>query len=406
MNAYEALIAPLLERNPFLKEIVNIISGVQVERILIEKTKGLSSEEFIARGVECKHVSNKLEHFKIMARRKVILCAGAILSPALLLVSGIGNQVELERERIEPLHSKTPKQWKSVGKNLRDHLIVAKGFSIPPKFWSTMKSINAIRGWAALDISPLTDEEQSTQTKNTPECSPLYRHSKIKKESRVQNFISLGLNSLPRLIFYFLLTSLSPLMQFPPMKWLITHRTAQILLCLLNPDSTGYIKIRRNCTSKQKQDATPRLSQFNILVNPGYLSNKADIIRIENSWKVLDHMSGHWFSGCNETMPGSGYKKMYGKSYIQNYSADFGLPYFHFSGSIAMKADNVTNDSCSNNDDDSSFVVDEKLNVRSVMNLCVCDASEHIKRCWIRSRYKIMVQFWNNVVNFGSHATL
>ena len=402
VNAYEALIVPLLERNPFLKEVVNIYTNVQVERILIEKTKNSSSQEFIARGVECKHISKKLEHFKIMAKRRVVLCAGAILSPALLLVSGIGNQLELEREGIEPLHSKNPNQWKSVGKKLRDHLLVAKGFFIPPKFWSTMKSVNAIRGWAALDILPPKDRIIPMQTENTSECnlearvflkvvdgtsssliipyvlaSYFYRQNRIKQESKVQNIISLGLNHLFRIIFYFLLTTLLPLFQFPPLKWLLTHRTAQIILCLLNPDSIGYIKIRRNCQYSSVPDKrqTNRLSQFDILVNPGYLSNKADITRIKNSWEVLDHISRHWFSNCNEIIPGSGYKKIYGNGYVQRYSADFGLPFFHFSGSIAMKVDSPTNDNRSNDDDDYSFVVDEKLNVRGVVNLYVCDAS-------------------------------
>ena len=54
------------------------------------------------------------------ARRETLLCAGAVQSPQLLLLSGIGDPEELERHNI-PLRHKLP----GVGKNLQDHLDVS-----------------------------------------------------------------------------------------------------------------------------------------------------------------------------------------------------------------------------------------------------------------------------------------
>jgi choline dehydrogenase len=52
----------------------------------------------------------------IRARREVILCGGAIASPRLLLLSGIGPAEELRALGIEPVHD-----LPDVGRNLQDH---------------------------------------------------------------------------------------------------------------------------------------------------------------------------------------------------------------------------------------------------------------------------------------------
>lgn len=54
-----------------------------------------------------------------MAEKEVILCAGAVDSPKLLLLSGIGKAVELEAHGIKIVHD-----LPGVGKNLQDHALV------------------------------------------------------------------------------------------------------------------------------------------------------------------------------------------------------------------------------------------------------------------------------------------
>ena len=53
----------------------------------------------------------------VNARREVLLCAGAIASPQLLLLSGIGDPKQLQPHEIATTH-----ELPGVGRNLMDHL--------------------------------------------------------------------------------------------------------------------------------------------------------------------------------------------------------------------------------------------------------------------------------------------
>jgi choline dehydrogenase len=53
------------------------------------------------------------------AAREVILCAGAIDSPKILMLSGVGPGAELQAQGIEPVHD-----LPGVGRNLQDHLYI------------------------------------------------------------------------------------------------------------------------------------------------------------------------------------------------------------------------------------------------------------------------------------------
>jgi choline dehydrogenase len=62
----------------------------------------------------------------IRARREVVLCGGAINSPQLLMLSGIGDREQLNRHGID-IVAESP----DVGANLVDHLVVPLGFDVP-----------------------------------------------------------------------------------------------------------------------------------------------------------------------------------------------------------------------------------------------------------------------------------
>ncbi|AQV99148.1 FAD-dependent oxidoreductase (plasmid) [Cupriavidus necator] len=99
-SAYEAYIRPILTRRN-----LTIATRAHVTRILTNGSR--------ATGVEIS-TDSVLRQFS--AIREVILCAGAIGSPHLLLLSGIGDLDELRAHRISPtLH------LPGVGKNLQDH---------------------------------------------------------------------------------------------------------------------------------------------------------------------------------------------------------------------------------------------------------------------------------------------
>ena len=61
----------------------------------------------------------------IRARREVVLSAGTVNSPQLLMLSGIGHREHLQRHGINVVHHSP-----EVGENLRDHLVAALGFDV------------------------------------------------------------------------------------------------------------------------------------------------------------------------------------------------------------------------------------------------------------------------------------
>ena len=94
----------------FLKPIGNrknlkIVTGTLVERVLFDGMRAI--------GVACRHKGVKLEY---RARGEVILSAGAIQSPQLLQLSGIGPAAALRELGIQILSDSA-----GVGQNMRDH---------------------------------------------------------------------------------------------------------------------------------------------------------------------------------------------------------------------------------------------------------------------------------------------
>ncbi|MEW4467574.1 GMC family oxidoreductase N-terminal domain-containing protein [Parasphingorhabdus sp. JC815] len=97
----------------FLKAAKNrpnltIVTGALAEKIILQNKR--------ARGVRyIQHGQQK----EVFARHAVILSAGAIASPQLLELSGIGNPAILKEHGIEPLHD-----LPGVGENLQEHYMV------------------------------------------------------------------------------------------------------------------------------------------------------------------------------------------------------------------------------------------------------------------------------------------
>ena len=83
-------------------------TGAQVSRVVLEHGR--------ATGVEFTHDG---QTHTVHARRGVILSAGAITSPHLLMLSGVGDRAELEAAGVKVLH-----ELPGVGRNLQDHVFV------------------------------------------------------------------------------------------------------------------------------------------------------------------------------------------------------------------------------------------------------------------------------------------
>lgn len=88
-----------------------VVTDAHVERIVIEDRK--------ARGVRVKVGGRDAPSRTIRAAREIILCAGAIASPQILQLSGIGEGVHLQSIGVPVVHA-----LPGVGQNLRDHYAV------------------------------------------------------------------------------------------------------------------------------------------------------------------------------------------------------------------------------------------------------------------------------------------
>jgi choline dehydrogenase-like flavoprotein len=88
---------------------LHVMTSAMVTKLLIHpETKHAYGVEFVVRNSEIRIAR---------ARKEVILCAGAVNSPQLLQLSGIGPS-----EYLEPLNIPVIKELKGVGQNLQDHV--------------------------------------------------------------------------------------------------------------------------------------------------------------------------------------------------------------------------------------------------------------------------------------------
>ena len=116
-STYRAFLEGETERRPNL----TIITGAQATRVLLEGSSGADRGDGrrVSHGRPARSASR-------IARKEVILSAGAVGSPHLLLLSGIGPRRELEAIGV-PCLVDSP----HVGKHLKDHIQVPLFFSAP-----------------------------------------------------------------------------------------------------------------------------------------------------------------------------------------------------------------------------------------------------------------------------------
>jgi choline dehydrogenase len=129
-SATRAFLRPVLHR-PNL----TVMTGALVSKLRVEGRQ--------AHGVEFTHREQK---FFAEARKETILAAGAIGSPQLLQLSGIGNEEHLKRYGIPVAH-----HLPGVGENLHDHLQIRMQYKV--KNVKTLNGIaNSLLGKAAMAL--------------------------------------------------------------------------------------------------------------------------------------------------------------------------------------------------------------------------------------------------------------
>ena len=127
-SASRAYLGPARKRSN-----LRILLRTHVNRVILEGTR--------ATGVACS-TGGKEQTFT--AKREVILAAGAINTPQLLMLSGVGDPQELTLHGIPVLHA-----LPGVGKGLQDHLAVVVKFSATQPI-SLFKYFSPLAGAAAL----------------------------------------------------------------------------------------------------------------------------------------------------------------------------------------------------------------------------------------------------------------
>lgn len=155
-----------LEGNAERRDNLTIITGATVTRLLLDE----DGEGLVANGAEYRAADGSLQ--RVEAKMEVILSAGAVGSPHILMLSGIGCRRELEAAgiacRLDSPH---------VGKHLKDHYQVpmifpAPGIGVPLSELGLSAGPDALRG----PDGPLP-EDPADDVNLTPE------QQEIKKEA-------------------------------------------------------------------------------------------------------------------------------------------------------------------------------------------------------------------------------
>ncbi|KAL4820400.1 putative choline dehydrogenase [Aspergillus spinulosporus] len=126
-----AFLRPFLER-----ENLVVFDQTMVERILFHRN--------LARGVTVSDVSSN-RTFDLLARREVIISAGAFQSPQLLMVSGVGPGGLLAEHEI-PLVADRP----GVGQNMHDHVLFGVSYGVNVETAYALRDPDAAAGAATL----------------------------------------------------------------------------------------------------------------------------------------------------------------------------------------------------------------------------------------------------------------
>jgi len=141
-SAAKAYLTPNLARSN-----LTVITGAHTTRILMEGRRAV--------GVEAR-VGGELKQFK--ARRELLLCAGALQSPQILMLSGIGPGAHLQQHGIDVVHD-----LPGVGANLHDHVDVVQVVDAPQltelfgvSFTGVINAIKGVFEWRRARSGMLT----------------------------------------------------------------------------------------------------------------------------------------------------------------------------------------------------------------------------------------------------------
>ena len=238
MSAAKAYLTPNLGRRN-----LQVLTGAQVTRVLFDGTRR-------ATGVELQQGGARRE---LKARREVILAAGALQSPQILLLSGIGAGTELQRVGVPVLH-----ELPGVGRHLHDHLdsiIVVDAPRMQESFGLSLGgAVRAVKG-----IVEWRNRRSGMLTTNYAEAGGFLRSSADEPAPDIQLHFVIG-----KLVDH-------------GRKTVFGHGVS-CHLCVLRPRSRGRVGL---------VSADPLAAP---LIDPAFLSDPDDLSRMVRGVKLMRHV--------------------------------------------------------------------------------------------------------------------
>ena len=315
-NASQAFLRPV-QRRPNLEVRI----GTTVQRVTALR-RGDGSLR--ATGVECRSADGGVQVLK--AARAVVLAAGAIGTPQLLQLSGIGPAPLLAEHGIALIH-----ELPGVGENLQDHLQIRAVFGVSgAKTLNTMA--NSLLGKARIGLEYLLT--QSGPMSMAPsQLGAFTRSSPDKRWPDLEYHVQpLSLDAFGQ-----------PLHRYPAF-------TASV--CNLNPESRGTVRIR----SPRADDAP--------LIAPCYLATEGDRRIAAQSLRVTRRIVAQPALSRYapvEIKPGAAFES---DEDLAKLAGDIGTTIFHPVGTCKMGRDG-----------EPLAVLDARMAVRGIAGLRVADAS-------------------------------
>uniref|UniRef100_A0A182JHR5 Glucose-methanol-choline oxidoreductase N-terminal domain-containing protein n=1 Tax=Anopheles atroparvus TaxID=41427 RepID=A0A182JHR5_ANOAO len=290
------------------------------------------------------------EGLQVVARQEVVLSAGAVNSPQILQLSGVGAKEELERVNI-PLVKNLP----SVGDNLQDHVIVPIFLSLHgsrPIERHPDELLDSIYSYVRYGLGPFGSIAATDLLGFVNTVSPTAKFPDIQYHHMLYQWKLPDINKITQCFGW---------ADFIAAQIIKQNQQSEILMVavtLLNPKSTGSVRLR----SSSPYDAP--------LINANYLDDQRDvktIIRgIRHFRKLLgtENFGYHELKHFHLEIEECDRFEFDSDSYWECYARYMSTTIYHPTGTAKMGPDG-----------DPSAVVDSRLKVRGVRNLRVIDAS-------------------------------
>ena len=319
-NASQAFLKPVWDRRN-----LSIWTFSQAQKLLFTPSLDFNAQHCKGVQVLVKQ-SGQPVLYEVLANKEVILCSGAIGSPALLEASGIGQKDRLGRLNI-PLIKDLP----GVGENLQDHLQLRMVYAL--------QKLPTLNTRAATRLGKLGIILEYALTRSGPMSMAPSQLGVFTRSSPKEAWPDLEYHVQPLSLEAFG----QPLHPFNAF-------TASV--CHLNPTSRGSVHVQ-----------SPDLS-LSPAIQPNYLSTQSDRLTAARAITVTRNIVGQAALqpySPKEIKPGIDFQT---EDQLIDAAGQIGTTIFHPVGTCKMGAEG-----------DASRVVDAELKLEGIRNLRVVDAS-------------------------------